>query len=138
MRIGNPNQRKLVEELKAKGYVVKVLRNQIHIQGVFIHPAFPEGTLENGYRVPENETIGLTIYWARYILENGISGPNDTVIKCPSCGSLWDGITHTHFMGNASCNECGTEVIKMKRSEAEEIIKLINSEKGTNGAGPDV
>jgi len=77
MGIGNPNQRKLVEELTAKGYVVKVLRNQIHIQGVFIHPAYPESTIIDGYqRVPENETIGLTIYWARYILENGISGPD--------------------------------------------------------------
>ena len=72
MTRGNPNQKKVVEQLKAKGYDVKVFRNQIHIKGISCHPAFPDATIESGYRVPDGETIGLTVGWAKHILEHEI------------------------------------------------------------------
>lgn len=61
MSRGNPNQAKLVKELKSMGYKVKVKHNQIHIAGVSQSPFVPNATIESGYRVPDGETYGMTM-----------------------------------------------------------------------------
>lgn len=67
MSRGNPNQAKLVKELKSMGYKVKVKHNQIHVEGVRYSP-YHDGV--EGWSVPEGQTYGMTMSEAQLFIVN--------------------------------------------------------------------
>lgn len=61
---GNPNQEKVIAELRRKGYIVSIWRNQIHVKGITQSPLIP------AYKAFPGETYGMSIAEAKALLSS--------------------------------------------------------------------